>query len=313
MMSSLAITASKNTKTAVVTIPGTTNSTFPAATPFHKEIDKVDLLPEPKLTSLPKVSSDSFSDPDLEKLAEKIKAARRIQPSVTAPEQNLVKLELPVLHIKKEVPDSELPPIKMTEGYSKEPEVITICDSDDEEDYHARHSQGGQSVGCEDDDCNDEIKEEILSDTEGRENYEVEELEDDEEIEILKSSENKLFAGISKRIKVEFDESPDLNAKTFFDEINVNDNKEQELINMIIETVGCDADIAICGVAQAKENFGCDDPTVEQVVEVITGESWNSSSEGDDSFDQPVEETVTDDLPELASTYKIPKVTSKSP
>ena len=309
-------TKSMNSVAGSIPVPISNHKTQQSSIDKAATKTAVESLSESRPTSLSKVSSESNTDPDLEKLAEKIKAARRmqaVQPSDTVPVTNIVKLELPVLSIKKEVPDSDLPPIKLTGGYSQEPEVITICDSDDEEDYHAKHSQGRHSIGYEEDVMNEEIKEEIMSDTERQESYSSEESEDDEEVQILRSSENKLFAAISKRIKIEFDDSLELDAQNFVDEVIADDKKEQELINMIMETVGCNEDIAICGVAQAKENFDCNEPTVEQVVEVITGESSDSLSEVDDSFEQSIEESVVDDLPELASSsYKIPKMTSKS-
>jgi len=253
------------------------------------------------------------TDSDLEKLAEKIKAARkeRTQHAGSIPSDTLVKLEFPVTHIKKELPDSLLPAITMTGGYSQEPEVITICDSEEEEDYDAKQSQIGCSFSDGEENYNDSIKEEVSSELEFKYNDDS----DDEEVQILQDSENRLFAAISKRIKVEFDESLEQDAQNFVHEVIAEGDKEQEMINMIMEAAECDADMAICAIAQAKENFNTDEPTVEQAVEVITGESWCSDGDVDDSVDKSIEESDVDNvqspLPDT-SKYKIPKVSSKA-
>jgi len=268
----------------------------------------------PQVSNLDSPPCNLLPSPDTElvKLAEKIKAARQEReavPTVSIPTETFIKLELPVLHIKKEVMDSDLPPIVVTGGYSQEPQVITIYDSEDEEDYDAKHSQAGNSFGDVEDMISDNIKEEILSDSEEFRSGEFEDAEDDEEIQILQSSENKLFAAISKRIKVEFDETLEREAQELVGEVIAEEGKEKEMIKRLTEAVGCDVDMAICAIAQAKEIYGCNEPTFEQTVQVITGEDDDSSSDGDDEVTDNHAEDIQMDTDEPDH----PKVVVESP
>jgi len=206
------------------------------------------------------------------KLAAKIKASRQLPH---------IKLEVPVLTIKKELSDSELPTIPVV-GYSQEPEVITIIDSDDEDDYDAKHSQtqNEADLGQIDNDPIDFFKEEVMSDEEELKLNAFEDAEDEEEIEILQSSENKLFAAISKRIKVEFD--PTILVNLDDKEVDEIDDKEKNMIVRLMDAVGCDEDMAVCAIAQAKEIYDCPVPSFEQTVKVITGEDDESSSDEDE-------------------------------
>ena len=171
----------------------------------------------------------------------------------------MVKIEFDPNFVIKKEPALELVPVPCKKGgYSSEPEVITLADSDDEDSLAMALSAdvGHGSDGAEDHNDHREIED-----------------DSDDEVQIISASETGLFAAISKRIKVEVEEKPSDDGIDNLESDSLDDyhGELDAFINCVIDEVGCNYRSALEGLEIAKDIHKKEDPSVEEVVNILVG------------------------------------------
>ena len=200
----------------------------------------------------------------------------------------MVKIEMDQLvQIKKE-PTEQLVswPKMVTNGYSDEPEVITLYDSDDEEAFANSFADGNEINRGED----------VDNVPQGSEEQENHDSDSDDEVQIISASDTSLFQAISRRIKIEYEEK----SGTEESDCDTQDRGQDDLLARIMERVGCNRDSALEGLETARQMFATVSPSEDQVVKVLVGEGDGDAVDDDletfeDKFDKFIDGITKDD------------------